>query len=106
MIILSTPAALGMNVWSGVHFGAHIGSIDALEDFIVSQNLLPLGSMVFILFCTWKKGWGWDNFVAEADIGNGIKFPKNKVYKFYVRYIVPLIVLVVFIAGYFDIFGK
>lgn len=106
MIILSTPAALGMNVWSGVHFGAHIGSIDALEDFIVSQNLLPLGSMVFILFCTWKKGWGWDNFVAEADIGNGIKFPKNKVYKFYVRYIVPLIVLVVFIAGYFDIFGN
>lgn len=106
MLILATPAALGMSVWSGVHFGSHIGSIDALEDFIVSQNLLPLGSMLFILFCTIKKGWGWDGFIAEADAGDGIKFPKNKVVKFYLRFIAPLIILVVFVAGYFDIFGK
>ena len=106
MLILSTPAALGMSVWSGVHFGAHIGSIDALEDFIVSQNLLPIGSMLFILFCTIKKGWGWDGFIAEADEGKGIKFPKNMIFKFYLRFIAPLIILVVFIAGYFDIFGK
>jgi len=105
MIILATPAALGMNVWSGVHFGTHIGSIDALEDFIVSQNLLPLGSMLFLLFCTIKKGWGWDGFTAEADAGDGVKFPKNKVVKFYLRFIAPIIILVVFIAGYFDIFG-
>ena len=105
MLVLATPAALGMNVWSGVHFGAHIGSIDALEDFIVSQNLLPLGSMLFLLFCTIKKGWGWDGFIAEADAGEGIKFPKNKVFKFYLRFIAPVIILVVFIAGYFDIFG-
>ena len=105
MLVLATPAALGMNVWSGVHFGAHIGSIDALEDFIVSQNLLPLGSMLFLLFCTIKKGWGWDGFIAEADAGEGIKFPKNKVVKFYLRFIAPVIILVVFIAGYFDIFG-
>ncbi len=106
MLILATPAALGMNVWSGVHFGAHIGSIDALEDFIVSQNLLPLGSMLFLLFCTIKKGWGWDGFTAEADAGDGIKFPKNKVVKFYLRFIAPIIILVVFVAGYFDIFNK
>ena len=106
MLVLATPAALGMNVWSGVHFGAHIGSIDALEDFIVSQNLLPLGSMLFLLFCTIKKGWGWDGFIAEADAGEGIKFPKNKVVKFYLRFIAPIIILVVFVAGYFDIFGK
>jgi len=106
ILVLSTPAALGMNVWSGVHFGAHIGSIDSLEDFIVSQNLLPLGSLLFLLFCTIKKGWGWDGFIAEADTGDGIKFPKNKVVQFYLRYIAPLIILVVFIAGYFDIFGK
>jgi len=105
MLVLATPAALGMNVWSGVHFGAHIGSIDALEDFIVSQNLLPLGSMLFLLFCTLKKGWGWDGFIAEADAGEGIKFPKNKVVKFYLRFIAPIIILVVFVAGYFDIFG-
>ena len=106
ILILSTPAALGMNVWSGVHFGSHISSIDSLEDFIVSQNLLPLGSMLFILFCTIKKGWGWDGFIAEADAGEGIKFPANKVFRFYLRYIAPVIILVVFIAGYFDIFGK
>ena len=105
MLILATPAALGMNVWSGVHFGAHIGSIDALEDFIVSQNLLPIGSMLFLLFCTIKKGWGWDGFIAEADAGDGIKFPKNKVVKFYLKFIAPVIIIVVFVAGYFDIFG-
>ncbi len=105
MLILATPAALGMSVWSGVHFGAHIGSIDALEDFIVSQNLLPIGSMLFLLFCTIKKGWGWDGFIAEADAGEGIKFPKNKVVKFYLKFIAPLIIVVVFVAGYFDIFG-
>ena len=105
MLILATPAALGMSVWSGVHFGSHIGSIDALEDFIVSQNLLPIGSMLFLLFCTIKKGWGWDGFIAEADAGEGIKFPKNKVVKFYLKFIAPVIIIVVFIAGYFDIFG-
>lgn len=105
IIILSTPAALGMNIWSGVHFGK-IASIDALEDFLVSQNLLPLGSLIFLLFCTWKKGWGWDKFVAETDEGEGLKFPKNNVVKFYLKYIAPLIIVVVFIAGYIDIFGK
>ena len=106
ILLLATPAALGMNVWSAVRFGRHIGSIDALEDFIVSQNLLPLGSLVFLLFCTWKTGWGWDKFIAEADAGEGIKFPRNKLVRFYLRYIAPLIILAVFIAGYFDIFGK
>ena len=106
ILVLATPAALGMNVWSGVHFGAHIGSIDALEDFIVSQNLLPLGSMLFLLFCTLKKGWGWDGFIAEADAGEGVKFPKNKIVQFYLRFVAPLIILVVFIAGYFDNINK
>ena len=104
VIILSTPAALVMNVWEKVKI---LGlSIDGFEDFIVSQNLLPLGSLIFLLFCTWKKGWGWDNFVAEADQGEGIKFPKFKAVQFYLKYIAPLIIAVVFIAGYIDIFGK
>ena len=105
MLILATPAALGMNIWSGVHFGAHIGSIDALEDFIVSQNLLPIGSLIFLCFCMHKKGWGWKNFIAEADAGNGIKFPNSKAVQFYLKWIAPIIILVVFVAGYFDIFG-
>lgn len=105
IIVLSLPAALGMNVWSNVHFGP-IASIDGLEDFLVSQNLLPIGSLIFLLFCTWKKGWGWDNFVAEADQGEGLKFPKNGAVKFYLKYIAPLIIVGVFIAGYISIFGK
>ena len=52
-----------------------------------------------------KKGWGWDNFIAEADAGKGIRFPKAKAIQFYLKWIAPIIILVVFIAGYFDIFG-
>ncbi len=105
IIILSTPAALGMNVWSAVKFGK-IASIDGLEDFLVSQNLLPLGSLIFLLFCTWKKGWNWDNFIKEADTGTGLKFPNYKGIKFYLRYIAPLIIFVVFVCGYYDIFFR
>ncbi|MBR4004665.1 MAG: sodium-dependent transporter [Treponema sp.] len=103
--LLSIPAALGMNVWSGVHFGSHIGSIDALEDFIVSQNLLPIGSLIFLCFCMHKRGWGWKNFIEEVDTGKGLRFPKNGFIKFYLKWLAPIIILIVFVAGYFDIFG-
>ena len=73
-------------------------TIQDLEDFIVSNNLLPLGSLVFLLFCTRKRGWGWDNFIKEADMGRGLKFPKAL--RFYVSYILPLIVLIIFVFGY------
>lgn len=102
--ILSLPCALGMNVWKQVKI---LGlSIDSFEDFLVSQNLLPLGSLIFILFCSWKYGWGWDKFIAEVNTGKGIKFPNNKVIKFYIKFIAPLIIAAVFIAGYIDLFGK
>ena len=102
--ILSIPCALGMNVWKKVRI---LGlSIDGFEDFLVSQNLLPLGSLIFILFCSWKYGWGWDKFIAEVNTGKGIKFPNNKVIKFYIKFIAPLIIAAVFIAGYIDLFGK
>ena len=102
--ILSLPCALGMNVWKQVKI---LGlSIDGFEDFLVSQNLLPLGSLIFILFCSWKYGWGWDKFIAEVNTGKGIKFPNNKVIKFYIKFIAPLIIAAVFIAGYIDLFGK
>ncbi len=102
--ILSLPCALGLNLWSNVKILGF--SIDGFEDFIVSQNLLPLGSLVFLIFCTHKKGWGWKNFIAEADSGKGIKFPANKFVRFYVRFIAPLIILTVFVAGYIELFAK
>ena len=73
-----------------------------LEDFFISNNLLPLGSLVYLLFCTQRYGWGWNNFIKEADTGNGLKFPKWM--RFYVTYILPLIVLVIFINGYAALF--
>lgn len=105
MLILATPAALGMNIWSFIQPLGEGTSIDGLEDFIVSQNLLPIGSLIFLLFCVWKHGWGWKNFIEEADTGVGIKFPNNKATYFYLKWIAPIIILVVFVAGYIDMFG-
>ena len=74
-----------------------------LEDFIVSNNLLPLGSLMYLLFCTSRYGWGWDKFIAEADAGKGIKFPHWA--RFYVSNILPLIVLFIFVMGYWQKFA-
>lgn len=102
IIILSLPCLLGFNVLSGFQpFGAGSGVMD-LEDFIVSNNLLPLGSLVYLLFCVSRYGWGWDNFLAEANTGSGLKFPKGV--RFYVTYILPIIMLIIFVFGYNDKF--
>jgi len=102
IIILSIPCALGFNVWSGfAPLGEGTVILD-LEDFIVSNNILPLGALVYVLFCVSRFGWGWKNFVEEADTGDGIKFPKKT--RFYLTYILPIIILVVFVFGYIDKF--
>ena len=102
IIVLSMPCLLGFNVLSGfAPFGPGSVVLD-LEDFIISNNLLPLGSLVYLLFCTSKYGWGFKNFTAEADSGSGLKFPKWA--RFYVSYILPVIVLIIFIQGYYNKF--
>lgn len=102
MILLSLPCVLGFNVWSGfTPFGPGTGVLD-LEDFFVSYNLLPLGSLVYLAFCTSRYGWGWKNFLREADTGRGIAFPQW--IRCYVTYILPLIVLVIFLNGYYALF--
>ncbi len=102
IIILSIPCVLGFNLWSGVQpLGAGSTILD-LEDFLVSNNLLPLGSLVYLTFCTSRYGWGWKNFIQEADAGRGVAFPKW--IRFYITYILPLIVLVIFINGYYVLF--
>jgi NSS family neurotransmitter:Na+ symporter len=83
--------------------GANTNILD-LEDFIFSTTLLPVGSLIFLLFCTSRYGWGWKNFIAEANTGKGVKFPRRA--RFYVTYILPLIIVLVFIKGYWDIFAK
>ena len=100
LVLLSLPCVLGFNVWSGVT--TPVGNIQDLEDFIVSNNLLPLGSLVYLLFCTSRRGWGWKSFIEEADAGQGVKFPKWA--RVYVSRILPIIVLVIFITGYYQKF--
>ena len=102
IILLSLPCVFGFNIWSGFQPMGDGSTIQDLEDFIVSNNLLPLGSMVYLLFCTSRYGWGWKNFLAEADTGKGVKFPAWA--RVYVSYILPLIVLFIFIMGYYQKF--
>ena len=102
IILLSLPCVLGYNVWSGFQpFGEGSAVLD-LEDFLVSNIWLPLGSLVYLLFCTTRYGWGWKNFKEEANEGGGLKVRDG--IRFYVSYILPLIVLVIFVLGIKDKF--
>ena len=97
MLILSLPCALGFNLLSGIQpLGAGTNIMD-LEDFLVSNVLLPGGSLIYILFCTRKAGWGWNNFITEANTGKGLKVP-NKI-RGYVTYILPIVVAIIFLIG-------
>lgn len=106
IILLSMPAVLGFNVLSGVQLMGPGSTIMDVEDFLVSSNLLPLGSMVFVMFCVKKNGWGWDGFLAEVNAGEGAKLPGNKALQFYMTYILPLVIIVVYLKGYYDTFKK
>lgn len=98
IILLSMPCVLGFNVWSGFQPLGPGTTIQDLEDFILSNNLLPIGSVLYLLFCTSRYGWGFKKFMAEANEGEGIHFPAWT--RVYVSYILPLIVLIIFIQGY------
>lgn len=100
---LSIPCALGFNVWSSIQPMGDGTTIQDLEDFIVSNNLLPLGSLLYLMFCTTRYGWGWKNFIQEANTGKGLKFPTA--IRWYVSLILPLIVLFIFFQGYKEKFA-
>lgn len=102
LIILSLPCILGMTDWSS--FTILGKNIMDFEDFIVSNNLLPLGSVVYILFCVTRYGWGWDKFTEEANAGEGIKFPASKAYKFYLTFILPVVMIYITIQAYITMF--
>ncbi len=97
ILVLSIPCVLGFNVWSGFQPLGEGSAVLDLEDFIVSNILLPLGSVIFVFFCVTKYGWGWDKFVAEANEGKGLKVAKWM--RPYMTYVLPLIVLAIFIIG-------
>ncbi len=102
LLVLSMPCVLGFNVLSAIKPFGNGSTIMDLEDFIVSNIILPLGSLTFVLFCTRKKGWGWDNFVAEANTGKGMKVKSWM--RFYITYIIPIIIIALFVMGIYNFF--
>ena len=95
--LLSIPCVLGFNVLSGVAIPG-IGDIQSNEDFLVSNNILPLGGLFLVMFVTSKRGWGWKNFLAEADTGEGLRFPAWS-YR-YMKYVLPVGIIIIFVLGY------
>ena len=102
IIALSMPAILGFGPWSGIQILGEGTNIMDLEDFIISNNILPLGSVIFVIFCASRKGWGWENFIKEANTGSGLKFPTF--IRNYMLWVIPAVVAVIYLKGYYDMF--
>lgn len=100
--LLSLPCVLGFNLWKWDGFAIFGGTIQDLEDFLVSNIFLPLGSLVYLLFCVTRYGWGWKNFKEEANTGRGLKMADWM--RPYLTYVLPLIVLFIFAFGIYDKF--
>ncbi len=102
MFVLSLPCILGFNVWKELHpLGADSNIMD-LEDFLVSSILLPLGSLIFVLFCTIRYGWGWNKFMEEANEGRGLKVTKWM--RPYMTFVLPVIIIIIFLIGLWNFF--
>ena len=99
---LSLPCVLGYNLWSWDGFAVFGGAVLDIEDFLVSNIFLPLGSLVYLLFCVTRYGWGWSKYKEEANTGHGLKM--HDWMRPYLTYILPLIVLFIFVFGIYDKF--
>ena len=97
IFVLSMPCVLGFNVWSGFQPLGAGSTIQDLEDFIISNNLLPLGSLVYLLFCVTRWGWGFDNYLTEANTGKGLRLPRW--FKPYFSVVLPLLIVFILVQG-------
>ncbi len=97
LLVLSIPCVLGYNVWKGFAPFGGTSTVQDLEDFLVSQIILPLGSFVYVVFCTSRYGWGFKNFQAEANLGKGLKVQNWM--RLYMTYVLPMIILALFVLG-------
>ena len=104
IIIGSIPCVLGFNILSGFHPLGKGTNVMDLEDFLVSNLILPIGSLIYTLFCTSKYGWGWDNYLKEVNTGNGLNVP-GKI-RFYCKWILPLVTLFIIVNGLISVFNK
>jgi NSS family neurotransmitter:Na+ symporter len=100
LMVLSLPAIFSLSIWSGAAIPGIGGFLD-IEDFVVSNILLPLGSLLYVVFCTTRYGWGWKSFESEVNTGNGMKFPKW--IRNYMTFVLPVIILALMV---YSIVGK
>ncbi|WP_296303959.1 sodium-dependent transporter [uncultured Desulfovibrio sp.] len=98
--LCSLPCGLGFNVLAGFQPLGPGSSVLDLEDFLISNNLLFAGTLLFLFFCTTRRGWGWQNFLAEANAGQGLRFPSWL--RIYLQYVLPCLILFIFVMGYVE----
>lgn len=102
LVLLSFPCALGYNVLSFIHPLGGTSTILDFEDFLVSNNILPIGSLIYVLYCTRKNGWGFEHFLGEANTGDGPKFSRS--FRGYMTYVLPLGIIAILVGGYLQSF--
>ena len=98
LIVLSLPCVFGYNIWSAIQPLGEGSTILDLEDFIVSNMMLPVGSLVYLLFCVTRYGWGFDHYLKEANTGEGIRMPGGV--RFYVTFILPVLLFFLTVKGW------
>ena len=97
------PCVLGFGKWAFGWLKPFGGSILDLEDFLVSNIFLPIGSLVYLLFCVTRYGWGFDNYLEEVNTGKGMKMKKWM--RGYMTFVLPVIILLIFAIGIYDKFN-
>ena len=103
ILAASMPCVLGYNVWSDVVV-PHIGDIQTFEDFLVSNLILPIGSVVYLLFCVSRWGWGFDRYIEEANTGEGLKVPRGL--RVYLTWVLPIMVVLVLVQALWSFFAS
>lgn len=106
IVLLSVPVVLGYNILSDVHLLGGESTILDFLDFIVSNNMLPIGALLMIGFCVYKFGWGWKNYISEVNTGHGLKFPEGPIAHNYYKIILPIMIIIILVVGYYGIFFK
>ena len=100
LMLLSLPCVFGYNLWSAFQPLGEGSTVLDLEDFLVSNVILPVGSFCYLLFCVTRFGWGFDQYMKEANTGEGLKLPRQ--IRVYVTYILPVLLFFLIVKGLID----
>ena len=97
VLICSLPAVFGYNLWKNINPLGQ-GNILFFEDYLVSTFFLPIGALIYLLFCVSKWGWGFDNYLAETNTGSGIKLPC--LLKPYLQFVLPVLIILLIVLQF------